>query len=265
MRASHAALLLGLLGACSPAIPDSGAGFDNSLAAQGAREAALAGGTSVNGDPLIPPGAISTEPLAAAPTLPGAVPVEPMPLPAAATPAPVASASSGGNAEDIARETAAALAAAQANSGVAPVQASPSNPAPQIGGNPSISDENDFQAVAQRESIESDAERLARNREQYQQVTPTAVPERAGAASPNIASYALATSNPVGARLYSRSGFNLEAKAQRNCGKYPSPDQAQIAFLDSGGPERDRHGLDPDGDGFACAWNPAPFRQAARN
>ena len=29
--------------------------------------------------------------------------------------------------------------------------------------------------------------------------------------------------------------------------------------------ERDRMGLDPDGDGFACAWDPAPFRLARQN
>ena len=38
------------------------------------------------------------------------------------------------------------------------------------------------------------------------------------------------------------------------------PDQAQQDFLAKGGPERDRMGVDPDGDGFACAWDPRPFR-----
>ena len=41
--------------------------------------------------------------------------------------------------------------------------------------------------------------------------------------------------------------------------------RAQIDFLAKGGPERDRLGVDPDGDGYACAWNPAPFRAAVRN
>ena len=53
--------------------------------------------------------------------------------------------------------------------------------------------------------------------------------------------------------------------AQRHaqaCAAFASPDQAQIDFLARGGPERDRKGLDPDGDGFACSWNPAPFRKA---
>ena len=41
-----------------------------------------------------------------------------------------------------------------------------------------------------------------------------------------------------------------------------SPDQAQIDFLSKGGPERDRLSLDPDGDGYACGWDPRPFRKA---
>jgi hypothetical protein len=40
---------------------------------------------------------------------------------------------------------------------------------------------------------------------------------------------------------------------------------AQIAFLERGGPKRDTLGLDPDGDGFACYWDPAPFRKAVSN
>ena len=148
---------------------------------------------------------------------------------------------------------------------MAPLNASPSNPAPQLVGSPGISDENDFDAVAARETIESDAERLARNKAQYQQVPAAPLPSRSGDAQPNIVSYALSTQNARGTRLYSRSGFNLEAKAARNCAAFTSPDQAQIAFLSSGGPEKDKRGLDPDGDGFACAWDPTPFRRAVQN
>ena len=41
-------------------------------------------------------------------------------------------------------------------------------------------------------------------------------------------------------------------------------DLAQIEFLERGGPARDRLGLDPDGDGYACAWDPTPFRKASQ-
>ncbi|MEY8839053.1 hypothetical protein AB9K41_08505, partial [Cribrihabitans sp. XS_ASV171] len=75
----------------------------------------------------------------------------------------------------------------------------------------------------------------------------------------------LSTDHPKGTQVYSRAGFNLQAKAQRNCAGFPSADQAQIAFLESGGPQRDRQGLDPDGDGYACGWDPSPFRRAVGN
>ena len=34
----------------------------------------------------------------------------------------------------------------------------------------------------------------------------------------------------------------------------------RVVCLERGGPQRDRLGVDPDGDGFACSWNPTPFR-----
>lgn len=125
-----------------------------------------------------------------------------------------------------------------------------------------ISDEQDFQAVSGRETIESDAERLAEVRSQYEVVAPTAVPVREGGGGSPIVEYALATSNPVGNRIYRRSGFMAERRYTKNCGEYTSPDMAQEDFLRRGGPERDPKGLDPDGDGYACWWDPTPFRQA---
>jgi hypothetical protein len=113
------------------------------------------------------------------------------------------------------------------------------------------------------ETIESDAERLARQRAAYEFVTPTEVPERSGASGPNIVQYALTSRNAVGQRAYSRGPFGGESRAARICARYPSDDLAQEAFLEAGGPDRDRLGVDPDGDGFACGWDPAPFRRAA--
>lgn len=128
--------------------------------------------------------------------------------------------------------------------------------------NPGISDEQSFEAVSSRETIESDAERLARNRAQYRVVQPEAVPQRTGAEGPNIVQYALATTNRKGQPIYRRGGLFAERRFAQACAKYPSPDLAQQAFLAEGGPERDRLGVDPDGDGFACSWDPAPFRAA---
>ena len=93
---------------------------------------------------------------------------------------------------------------------------------------------------------------------------PQALPRRPSGTETNIVAFALSTSHPIGTRLYPRAGLNGAARAVRNCADYASPDQAQIDFLERGGPARDRRGLDPDGDGYACAWNPEPFRKAAQ-
>lgn len=125
-----------------------------------------------------------------------------------------------------------------------------------------ISDEQDFQAVSGRETIESDAERIAANRQQYEVIQPTALPSRTGGSGPNIVEFALATNNAVGQQVHRRSVVLAESRFNRNCAQYTSQDLAQEAFLRAGGPERDRMGLDPDGDGFACFWDPTPFRAA---
>ncbi len=156
-----------------------------------------------------------------------------------------------------------------------PIDASPANPAPvqvgvaptptasQIGSDGTISDEQNFDAVSGRESIESDAARLEANRQQYRVIQPTDLPTRPGSL-PNIVDYALRTNNPVGAQLYDRfSLFGSTNRHLRACAAYASADLAQQDFLARGGPQKDRRGLDPDGDGFACRWNPAPFRAAA--
>lgn len=125
--------------------------------------------------------------------------------------------------------------------------------------NPGISDEQDFAAVSERETIESDKQRLERNRQQYTVIQPTAVPERTDT-GPNIVQYALSTNHAPGTQMYSRSSLRL-TDPMVACARYASPDLAQQAFLAAGGPERDRKGLDPDGDGYACTWDPRPFRQ----
>ena len=135
----------------------------------------------------------------------------------------------------------------------------PTQPVVNSGG---ISDEQDFNAVASRETIESDAARIAQNRAQYTEVQPTALPERTGGDNASIVEFALATTNSVGQSQYKRAGVFAQSRFDRNCAKYPSPDKAQEAFLQAGGPKRDPKGLDPDGDGFACYWDPAPFRSA---
>jgi hypothetical protein len=248
------------LSACNPPVPDSAAGVG--LVGDPFADP-LGAGTTINGDPLVPPSQISSESL---PLQDGPLPAAPR-SPGSSTTASSYGAGSSygtGSSADIAAETRAALLAAGANSGQAPVEASPSNPAPALVGSRSLSDENSFEAVASRQTIESDAERLQQQRSQYQQVQPTALPTQTGGSDPNIVQYALTTSHPRGTKIHSRAGINLRARSARNCAGFSSPELAQVAFLEAGGPQRDRQALDPDGDGYACGWDPSPYRLAIR-
>ncbi|MGJ8586600.1 MAG: hypothetical protein ACSHXW_00470 [Yoonia sp.] len=174
------------------------------------------------------------------------------PAPAAASPAPVTPAQTPRLGSDPLRTQG--------------VQASPSNPAPAlINGGTGLSDEQSFDAVSGRETIESDAQRRAAQAAAREQIAPTAVPQRPANTGPNIVEYALNAPNVKGQEWYSRSLLSGEGRFRRNCATYATPDDAQRDFLARGGPERDRRGIDPDGDGFACGWDPAPFIQAVRN
>lgn len=96
-------------------------------------------------------------------------------------------------------------------------------------------------------------------------VAPRAAPAQAtqvnGSAGPNLAAYALSVSHQPGQSVYPRGGIALTS-TEKACAKYVSPDLAQMAFLEAGGPQKDRKNLDPDGDGFVCGWDPRPFRAA---
>jgi len=254
MRAGLAGMLLLGAAACAPAIPESGpgpgfGGVGAPLAApsaaaplpqqapQGFDPAAAAaaidraeGLTTTPGAPMVIPGS--------------AVPLDttaPLPLPAL-TPAPL----DGGL--DPSRPRGNAPSNIQVEQG-------------EMIGSARISDEQDFDAVASRETIASDAERLERNRANYQVIAPTALPERPSDTGPNIVQYALTTANGVGEQAYARSAVRLTSP-EAACARYASADLAQEAFLANGGPARDPRGLDPDGDGFACDWDPGPFRAA---
>jgi len=204
----------------------------------------------------------------------------PAPQPAAGAPATSAAPATGFSTE----AAAAAISAAENGTTTGAVTGAPldaTNPMPITGDRPrgnapagiqettsemnyvtgGVSDEQDFSAVTSRETIASDAARLAENRAQYVVIQPGALPVRPGESGPNIAAYAVATNNPVGVKLYNRPSFYLTSP-DKACAKFPSPDLAQEAFLAAGGPQKDSKALDPDGDGFACDWDPRPFRTA---
>ncbi|UOA26330.1 hypothetical protein [Pseudosulfitobacter sp. DSM 107133] len=233
------AAALGALAACQPAVPDSAAGVGNP-------------GRGVGFDTYATP-------------VPAAPAVSSQSLDGTSVPAATSAAATGSFDPDLlAASLDADEAAAAANSGRPVVNASPSNPAPAPVSNPGISDENDFDAVASRQTIASDKARIAQNRAQYEVVQPTALAARDGSGGPNVVEYALQTNHERGFKVYTRLGLGGQAKMARNCAKYPNSDEAQADFLERGGPNRDRMGLDPDGDGYACDWDPTPFRRAVQ-
>ncbi len=59
------------------------------------------------------------------------------------------------------------------------------------------------------------------------------------------------TSGSVGRSVYARTN---EVSGDKNCSDFSTPAAAQRFFLAAGGPTRDPHGLDRDGDGNACDW-----------
>lgn len=134
------------------------------------------------------------------------------------------------------------------------------DPGPSV--RPGISDEQDFQAVSARESIASDRDRLARQRAQYQVIEVATVPDSSVSGGPNIVAFALSTSHAPGTEVYRRINPLRWSRWESACLQYRNQDAAQEAFLADGGPERDSGNLDPDGDGYACWWDPTPLRHA---
>lgn len=249
LRFVSAALAL-TLAACAPPVPDSGAGvgfqnYNDYNSYRVARENELRAESPSPVTPIAGPNISDETPITTATlTAAGIGPRSAVPASAPANPAPTSPT---------------VVAAAPAPDPVqGRVVAVPEN-------EPTISDEQNFAAVSDRQTIESDAARLRAQRQAYQVVQPTAVPQRTGTEGPNIVQFALSTRNAVGQKVYSRSALQRGARYQRNCANYASADLAQEDFLRSGGPERDKLGIDPDGDGFACNWDPTPFRRVSRS
>ena len=69
----------------------------------------------------------------------------------------------------------------------------------------------------------------------------------------------------VGVKSFTRSTSTSSAKPanDKDCDSFPNSREAQQFFINSGGPQSDRHDLDRDGDGYACEWGTELRRQAA--
>ena len=128
-------------------------------------------------------------------------------------------------------------------------------------GNPGLSNTQDFTLLSETVSLEEDRARLQAQRSQFRVIPPAPLPARPDPPEVNVVAYALRSDNPVGVRIYRRANPLGPALAQRACRRYRLPDDAQEAFLKAGGPERDPRSLDPDGDGYACAWTPEKYRK----
>ena len=76
----------------------------------------------------------------------------------------------------------------------------------------------------------------------------------------NVARFARETKNKKGEKIYTRLSFSIYDN-WNECSKFKTKDEAQRTFLTDGGPYKDRFNLDPDGDGFACEWDPAIYRE----
>ncbi|MFV0293692.1 MAG: hypothetical protein ACK5II_10985 [Paracoccus sp. (in: a-proteobacteria)] len=74
-----------------------------------------------------------------------------------------------------------------------------------------------------------------------------------------LARYAQAQRQAPGTRTFARTD-NPGAETARSCARYPNADAAQLMFLSSGGPEQDPMGMDADGDGYVCGWDPTRYR-----
>ncbi len=254
IRAIAFVCTLPLLGACVPTVPNSGVEAGSSGPTQfdidrARREQALAGPIVRTTNGIVPPNATDIIPSSGIPQTGNTI--APGELQAAG----------------IGTQAAAAPVTGADPLRTQGVQASPSNAVDpnnfQIAST-GISSEQDFDSVSSERDIAADAALREQQQSVFQVIQPEALPER-GNVGPNIVEYALSAPNRRGQEWYSRSILTTQARFERNCASYRSADDAQRDFLGRGGPRRDPRGIDPDGDGFACGWDPAPFRAAVGN
>jgi len=114
-----------------------------------------------------------------------------------------------------------------------------------------------------QEQQKREREAAAALRQQQQQqlviVEPEPVPQTDTSA--NVVAFARDTSHPVGTKRYNRPAFRDRVQAASTCRRFDSDEEAQRQFLSNGGPNNDRYNIDPDGDGFACDFDPEVYRK----
>ncbi|MFM7444966.1 MAG: hypothetical protein ACKO2N_13850, partial [Tabrizicola sp.] len=178
LPAAGATALALMLAACTPTTTDTGPG----VGFQNYNSYIRGAGPAPAGAPVtIPPPGGAFDPAAASAAIDraqGVAPVAAAPTTVTPTPLPAAAAAT----DSTERARGGAPAGIKEQSG-------------EVASHTGISDEQDFSAVSARETIESDKERIARNRAEYVVVQPGALPTRPGDTGPNIVEFALATTH----------------------------------------------------------------------
>lgn len=114
------------------------------------------------------------------------------------------------------------------------------------------------QEQQKRQRAAAAAEREAA-RQQLVVIQPEPVPQTD--VNANVVKFARETTHPVGTKRYNRPAFRDRFQSAATCRRFGSDDEAQRQFLANGGPTTDRFNLDPDGDGFACDFDPEVYRK----
>ncbi len=107
------------------------------------------------------------------------------------------------------------------------------------------------QAAKRREELKAGRVVLEANRK-----------EKIAPMSLNLAVFARSVSNKLGEKIYYRN--YISSNSGLGCKKFSNKNDAQIFFLENGGPKNDFHNIDADGDGFACKWDPEIYRKIER-
>lgn len=230
-RAGCACLILSLVACGTGTVPNDvsqGVGFSDYQAYQARREAlrapAVAPAVATQPQTALPPAEVTAEPFATPPAAPAARAWIPVDPAPASTAAAVSTIPDQAAPRDVASIASAAIAEAEGAN-------APAAPLPMTGGADNF--------------------------------TAPPLPDTMSVVGLQVAAYALNTTHAVGDRVYSRFPLRFR-RAEVECRDFRTTDLAQDWFLSNEGPERDRAGLDPDGDGFACNWTPYSYRTQAQ-
>ena len=120
-------------------------------------------------------------------------------------------------------------------------------------------DLNASSQAVQKQQREAAQRRREAAQDQLVVVAPEPVPQQD--ISANVVEFAKSTTHPRGTKVYNRPMFRDRRQASASCRGFSSDTEAQRQFLANGGPQTDRFNLDPDGDGFACGFDPERYRR----